>query len=261
MAVLALQFGSGILPLLAIFPMIIVGHGAHEAVHSTLVPCKLQNGIVNKLSQWVGFAILGQNFLLMQWSHRQHHKSGRRRPEDTIEQAPYIYGRSGTLSYYCLLLGAAAIYYELAGYIYPVAGSKYHILSRQFRPKYYRNSEYLFGQATVLLFNIALYAIGGWKFVVVKVVFLAYWGMGQKCCSLWPSSSRFMARPNRCKDVSRPHVARSVGFSRGFLPLGTPSVPVDPRPPTLPRASCEAGANSTWIGLHLRGSVAGKLCV
>lgn len=178
-AVVLLQFGPGLLPILAIFPMIIVSHGSHEAVHSTLVPHKFKYGIVNKLSRWAGFAILGQNFLLMQWSHRLHHKSGRRRFEDTIEQAPYIYNRSGTASYYFLLLGAAAVYYELAGYIYLIVGSKYHILTRQFRSRYYRNWEYSIGQFSVLLVNVVLYVVGGWKFVVVKLLFLAYWGMGQ----------------------------------------------------------------------------------
>lgn len=178
-AAILLLIAPGFLPILTIVPLIIVSHGAHEAIHGTLVPTTFQSKALTALSQWTGFAMIGQNFLLMQWSHKQHHRFGRQRAEDTIEQAPYVNSSYGTLAYYCLLCGAAAVYYEIAGYLYPLFGDRYHILSRDFRKSHYRCPRYIFGQLAVLFTSVALLAIGGWKFVLVRLMFLLYWGMSQ----------------------------------------------------------------------------------
>jgi fatty acid desaturase len=216
--------------ILAIVPMIIVSHGAHEAVHGTLVPRSIRGIIIRKASEWVGFAILGQSFILMRWSHRLHHKEGRRRVENTIEQAPYIYKRNGRLKYYLLLAGGAAVYYEIAAYLYPLAGEKYHILSRKFRNRHYRTKEYLFCQLSVLILNVCFYSVGGKYFFAVKLMFLIYWGMGQNVAHYGLAVNDSWSGVIASRTYRGPRWLEFILFRAGFYHLEHHVLPMIPGP-------------------------------
>lgn len=164
---------------LVILLMIIVHHGTHEAVHDTLVPNGSKHTSLASFFAWVGFAVLGHNYILMRWSHQVHHRYGRRKREFTIDGQALTFGRLGTVWYYLCLLGASSIYHELAGYLYPVLGDKYHILSRRFKKRYYRNYAYLMAQAGVLVMTLSLFWLGGTRFLICKLIFTLYWGAFQ----------------------------------------------------------------------------------
>jgi fatty acid desaturase len=165
--------------LFAVFPMIIVHYGTHEAVHGTLSPFEKNRSTLNSLFGAIGFAIFGQNFIFMRWSHHAHHKFGRSDVEYTIDGKADSMGTSGRVWYYLCLLGASCIYHEIAGYLYPILGDKYHILSRRFKKKYYNNISYSVNQVFVLLVTVIFLYLFFWKFLICRFVFTIFWGTFQ----------------------------------------------------------------------------------
>ena len=151
--------------------MIVIQHGCHEAIHGTLSPLRAK--WINNLAGWLGFAVLGQNLILMRWSHITHHRYGRLDADLTIDQSAAAESR---IHYYLCLLGASNVYHEVAGYIYPLFEPHFNILTRRFEPRYFHNWHYIVGQIFVLVVNIELWMVGGWKWLCCKLVFTLYWG-------------------------------------------------------------------------------------
>lgn len=164
--------------LLAFPLMIIVHYGTHEAVHGSLTPGK-KHSLFSLITGFAGFALFGHNFIFLRWSHLAHHRYGRTEREYTIDGRSENSGKLGLVEYYLMLFGASCIYHELAGYLYPLLGDKYHILSRRFKRKFYRNWAYLLIQTGVFLVTLFLLIIGGWKFVFCRFLFVLYWGAFQ----------------------------------------------------------------------------------
>lgn len=165
-------------------PLLIVAHhGAHEAVHGTLVPnCGTWRELQKALAFWsgvVGFGLVGHNFLLLRWSHMFHHACGRAHRECTIDESEDKRGASGRLRYFAGLLGVVYLYFELAGYLYLVVPAKWRLLDDSFRPKRYRNHLYLWAQLVVAAITTSLLFYGGVWFVFCKALFMMYWGLTQ----------------------------------------------------------------------------------
>lgn len=164
--------------LLVPFLMIIIHHGTHEAAHNTLVSKRRFGKLFAFISGVSGFAILGHNFIFLRWSHMSHHRHGRSKIEYTIDgMAKKL--KNGKVYYYLSLFGASYIYHEIAGYLYPIVGDKYHFLSRRFKKKYYRNKSYYLCQLMVFGFTVGLFWLGGLKFLFCKCCFMLYWGAFQ----------------------------------------------------------------------------------
>ena len=164
---------------LALLAMISVHHGTHEAVHGTLFPSRHRSKLGNMIFGAIGFANFGHNFIYLRWSHMGHHRYGRLLPEMTLDEGIARNGVGGLIWYYSGLFGASCIYHEVTGYIYPLLGTKYHILDRRFSPNYYWNRSYAANQAFILVYTGALLYIGGWHFVLCRVLFTLYWGAFQ----------------------------------------------------------------------------------
>ena len=163
----------GVIPL-CLCAMIVLHHAGHEAVHGSLWPARSKR--LNAVSGWLAYAVLGQNFIFMRWSHQSHHRYGRADPEYTID---FNSAAKSRVHYYLCLLGASNLYHELAGYIYPLTEPRLNILTRRFKPSYYRNFKYLSGQCFVLAVNIALWWAAGLDWLFCKVLFTVYWGIFQ----------------------------------------------------------------------------------
>lgn len=159
--------------------MIIVHYGTHEAVHGTLFPSNHKRHLLNSISGFIGFSIFGQNYIFMRWSHMAHHRFGRTDSTYTIDGKNARSNIIDLVWYYSSLLGASCLYHEIAGYLYPLLGDKYHILTRRFKKCYYYNLKYLTFQTGVFLVTILLIYVGGYKFLICRLAFMIYWGIFQ----------------------------------------------------------------------------------
>jgi fatty acid desaturase len=163
--------------------MLIVYHGTHEAVHKTLVPKPFGPDWLRRAvaftSGYVGFAVLGHNFLLLRWSHGIHHRDGRRTPGVTIDGAARTGGWPAKLKYYAGLLGFSHLFHELLGYLYLVCPAKYNLIDRSFKPWKYRGLLFLWCQVGVLATTAVFFYFGGWYYAVCRLAFMIYWGATQ----------------------------------------------------------------------------------
>jgi len=171
---------DSLLSLIGVPFLVIIHHGAHEAVHGTLVPKKWYGSKrLNELSGMLGCALVGHNFLLMRWSHAFHHEFGRLEPEFTIEQSSRNVGWLGRVRYYLQLFGASALMHEVAGYFLPFFPEYSKYLEGGGTDNVFRSGKYLACQVVVFLLTIFFITSGGWYFLLVRSFFLVFWGVGQ----------------------------------------------------------------------------------
>jgi fatty acid desaturase len=169
--------------LLALPCLIIVYHGTHEAVHGTLFPGGLaRNGLSRAavfVSGWLGFALVGHNFLFLRWSHGLHHSLGRTHEDYTLDGRAKNGGRLAKAKYYLNLLGFNCLFHEVVGYLYLVTPSRYHILDRRFKPWSFPKALYPVCQLGVLAVTVGLLFLAGPYFVACRLLFCIYWGLMQ----------------------------------------------------------------------------------
>jgi fatty acid desaturase len=167
---------------IAFLLMIVLYHGTREAVHGTLYPTRIGFGQVAKaVTFWlssVGFAIVGHNFLLLRWSHAQHHAHGRDRLESTLDGSAAAAGVRGRVAYYAGLLGWSFWYHIGLGFLYLLPASWY-VVDPAFKPRRYGRALYVFTQIQVtVVFMSQIYLSSGWFFLPL-VAFGVYWGTMQ----------------------------------------------------------------------------------
>lgn len=166
--------------LLSVPLLIIIHHGTHEASHGTLIPKTWPYWRrLNFISGCVGFALVGHNYLLMRWSHSRHHLCGRRQKNCTIDMSDLNDGLLGRVRYYALLLGVSAVGHEVAGYLYPLLPRSSNLLDRGFNTCANRRGLYILCQLYVLVATAFLVWSGGFFFLLCRITFLPFWGMGQ----------------------------------------------------------------------------------
>ena len=196
---------------LAVICMVILHHAGHEAVHGSF--SRPGSRAINDLIGWVAYGTLGQNFILMRWSHMTHHRFGRLKKEYTIDRSE---ASQNKIQYYICLLGGSNIYHELAGYLYILIGkNRAHILTRRFRPSYYLNLRYVSGQIVVLLLNMTLWIFGGWKFGLCKVAFTLYWGATQNIAHYGLEVGRFPGSRHAARTYRIPKLLNFLVYGAG----------------------------------------------
>ncbi len=168
---------------IGVFSLLVVYYGTHEAVHGNLSPIysTKYKRTINEISGILGFSLVGHNFILLRWSHLAHHRYGRSEIEYTIEGNAHLMSKpKGLIFYYLNLFGLSCLYYEIAGYLYPIFGTKLKFMDKKFKKTYYRNLKYLLIQIFVFFVTLVLIIkLGVVKFLIIKLSFMIYWGMSQ----------------------------------------------------------------------------------
>lgn len=161
--------------------MFLLNAGGHESVHNTLIPKTWKNSNqINFFSGCIAFALLGQNYLVMRWSHLTHHLAGRIHKEVTIDMTDDNRGIAGKIRYYLYLLGASALQHEIIGYLLPILPNRSDS-DKSFLLKRINHKSKLFVrcQLFVLAFTLFLFYLGGIHFLACRILFLPLWGIGQ----------------------------------------------------------------------------------
>ncbi|MBD2212749.1 fatty acid desaturase [Nostoc linckia FACHB-104] len=160
--------------------MLSLHYGCHESVHSTLIPRTWKGSTrANFILGCIGFAVFGHNYLLMRWSHNYHHICGRLHRNCTIDMTDGNRGIIGRVSYYFSLFGASAVVHELAGYVYPFLPARAKSLAPWFQNKNFKSKLFVKCQLLVFFITLLLIYLGGFYFLICRLLFLPLWGLGQ----------------------------------------------------------------------------------
>lgn len=175
---------GNIYSLISIPFLIVCYHGLHEVMHDTIIPrtrfFSYNRNLHNKLLGIFGYGIIGHNFILIRYSHREHHNCGRADIRCTIDGGIKELGIIGYIRYYFLLMGLGYLLHEIAGYLYLFYKLlRYNPLNinQNYLIRKYR--EIMLTQVIVLTINIVLFYFIGLYFIIIKLSVMVYWGFTQ----------------------------------------------------------------------------------